>query len=148
MKYFWKTGARCKVDAQVAGEMFEQLASEGRLTAKDLVNENRDPYAPLHNEFNWNDAEAAELYREDQARYMIRHIEIKHEPEQIQTRAFFNVQLEQPKYEHINVIIADEEKRSALLMMAQKELRSFRQKYSELTALKLVFDAIDNVIGA
>jgi hypothetical protein len=63
MVYKWKDAARLKTDAQTAGEICEKLEKNGGLTAKRLADESRPEDAPLHKEFEWNDATAAEAYR-------------------------------------------------------------------------------------
>jgi len=59
---------------QVLRDMYE---SRGRLDPKDVVDEARDPRSPLHKSFTWNDDEAAEQWRLQQARQLIRSIKIE-----------------------------------------------------------------------
>lgn len=58
----------------------EQLAEirerRGALTAAVVLEEARDPANPLHNRFEWDDSEAAERYRLEQARNIIRSARI------------------------------------------------------------------------
>lgn len=75
MVYEWKDLAsvrNIKADAQVAGEVCEELEREGRLTPENLVEVSKDENAPLHNEFEWNDATAAKKYRRSQAQFIIK----------------------------------------------------------------------------
>lgn len=44
----------------------------GRITPRALVDAARDPDSPLHSFFEWDDSEAAEKYREMQARTLLR----------------------------------------------------------------------------
>ena len=77
-KYQYKPtyfGAR-KVKADVVGQALEQLDATGSLTAKRVVDAARPEGAPLHPEFEWDDPKAAEAYRENQARSLIRAIEV------------------------------------------------------------------------
>lgn len=142
MVYKFKRGSYIKADPQVAGEMLERLEAENNLTAKSLVDANRDEDAPLHNEFEWDDSVAAEAYRETQARHIINCIEIVRE-EAEPVRAFFSIYREKPQYQHIDTILVEKESRDALLQKALAELNAIRRKYSTLKELANVFSAID-----
>lgn len=145
MVYKWKDAARIKSDAQTAGEICERLERNGGLTAKRLVDESRPEDAPLHKEFEWNDATAAEAYREEQARYIIRSLIVQPEETKNEVvRAFFPM-AEQKVFESLPVILSDAKKTSALLDMALRELKAFELKYSTLSQLAPVFEAIKEV---
>lgn len=145
--YRWKSGSRHSCDAGTAGEVCERLASEGRLTPRELVDESRPEDAPLHGEFEWDDAIAAEAYRESQARYVIRSIEVTAESgDATPTRAFVAMQDGGPcEYTPIMVVMEDDRRREALLEKALGELAAFRLKYESLTELAHVFEAIDQL---
>ena len=142
MVYKWKDAARLKTDAQTAGEICEKLEKSGGLTAKRLVDESRPEDAPLHKEFEWNDATAAEAYREEQARYIIRSLIVQPETTKNEVvRAFFPM-AEHKVFESLPVILSDAKKTDALLDMAMRELKAFELKYSTLSQLAPVFEAI------
>ena len=145
MVYKWKDASQIKVDAQTAGEICEKLERNGGLTAKRLVDESRSKTAPLHDAFEWDDEKAAEAYREDQARYIIRSLIIESETKEGEpVRAFFSI-YKNKSYERVDVILEDSRKSEALIEMALKELKAFRAKYSHLAKLIPVFQAIDEV---
>lgn len=54
-----------------------KLERDGKLTPKGVVAAARDPAHPLHSYFEWDDAQAAAAYREDQARQLIRSVNIQ-----------------------------------------------------------------------
>ncbi len=138
--YKWKTGSQHKIDADTAGAVCEQLEQTIGLTAQTLVDASRPADAPLHGEFEWDDAIAAESYRQDQARYIIRSLCVVSEQEETQpVRAFFTI-AQQP-YERVEAIMSVEEKRTALLDLALRELKAFESKYSQLVELAGVFEA-------
>ena len=142
--YAWKKGYPYKVPAQIAGEMCKQLEENGGLTAKKLVDANRPKDAPLHNAFEWNNREAAEKWREQQARVLIASlitVEVEEEKKE-PVRAFFNISYSDPEYESLEVIIQDEDKHAALLARALNELTAFQIKYKVLSELQPVFDSI------
>lgn len=145
MVYKFREGTRCAVSAQVVGEECEKLEKNGELTAKNLVEVSRPEEAPLHRAFNWNDEEAAELYREEQARNLIRCIIVCPEESKVITRAYYNILKSDPQYHSINTILQSEEKYEALLETAKKELKSFQKKYATLKQLEPVFEAIEKI---
>ena len=144
MVYKFKTGARIKADAQIAGAELERLEADGNLTAKALVDASRPADAPLHKEFEWDDSIAAEAFREQQARHIINSIEIVRE-EREPVRAFFTIERTDPQYHHVETIMRQADSRQALLMTALAELKAFERKYAQLTELAAVFEAIDDL---
>lgn len=147
MVYQWKGAACIKADAQQAGQVCEQLEQTGGLTAKRLLDASRPEDAPLHDEFEWNDSEAAEKYREQQARHIINSLTIVVEEKPV-TRAFVNIRAAGPAYESINVIVKQEDKYAALLDQCKKELQAFFKKYNSIKELAPVADAAKKLIGA
>lgn len=139
--YQWVQGSCMKGDANEAGRVCAELAEQGKLTASELVNVSRDEESPLHDMFEWDDSIAAEKYRETQAYKIIRSVEVVIESSPVPQRAFGTVE---PKaYQKIERIMETEELRKILLKNAKRELEAFRRKYSRLTELSKVFDAID-----
>lgn len=51
--------------------------AKGRITPRDVVEAARSASSPLHGYFEWNDSEAAERYREIQARTLLRSISFR-----------------------------------------------------------------------
>lgn len=148
MVYRYKTGYFNKVPAQIAGEEIHRLYEEGKSQPKDIVDASRPEDAPLHPAFEWNDSVAAELFRQDQARTLIRQIVTLEETESeepVYVRAFFKIDPEESTYEPTIVIMNDAEKRKQLLAIAKRELKQFKAKYSTLNELASVFKEIDKV---
>ena len=148
MVYEWKTASYIKADANVAGKQCEELERTVGLTAKNLLDANRDENAPLHNEFEWNDGIAAEKYRENQARHIIACLCVRAETttgEQSEpVRAFLKTAPES-EYQSLNVILQSADSHSAMLAMALKELKAFQRKYKALAELKPLFDALEDI---
>lgn len=147
MVFTWKDGSRHSVSAQVAGEVCSALERQNQLTAKNLVEVSRPEDAPLHKEFCWDDEKAAEMYREQQARVLIRHVVTVSETEEKPIRAFINLEVEDAEYYRIDTVLSSEDKYEKMLTRALAELRMFEKKYADLASLKPVFQAID-AIGA
>lgn len=144
MVYQWKSGSQHRSDPQIAGEMCKKLEEQGRLTAKDLLDENRPKDAPLHNEFEWNDGKAAESWREHQARNIINSLIIVPEMSE-PIRCFFKVERAESTYRSVSAIIQNEDTAQKLFEMAKRELDAIQKKYNSIHRLKPVWDAINAV---
>lgn len=146
MAYKWKTGYY-KADAEVAGKVFEELDKTVGLNAKTLVDASRDESAPLHDEFEWDDAIAGEKWREQKARVMICNLTITVEEAKDSTpvRAYVKIEDNTDNYESIEAVLKSEEKTDSLMMMAMKELSWFQTKYASLKELTGVFKEIDKL---
>lgn len=149
MIYKMKSGARLPVSAQIAGEECERLESMGELTTTNLVDASRPDDAPLHKCFEWDDSVAAEMYRERQAAYIIRSIEVCVEKSSEPTRAFVPTMTNgQREFRSIDVVLRSSESREALLDSAKRELMAFVRKYRTLNELADVFAAIEGAVGS
>ena len=140
MVYEWKDLAsvrNIKADAQVAGEVCEELEREGRLTPENLVEVSKDENAPLHNEFEWNDATAAKKYRRSQAQFIIQMLVVKssdneEEEKKPPVRAFFAIDKERRNYESVVTILESKDKTATLREQVVKELACFYGKYQAI----------------
>lgn len=149
MIYQWKPGTHHKLDAQAAGEELERIRTwhNGRLEAVAVVEASRDPGAPLHTAFEWDNAKAADQWRLDQAGTMIRHIAVvieKPDGEQGSIRAFVSVRRDEDRsYTSVAHALSDDELRAQVLQQAWRELEAWRHRYAELVELGKVFSLID-----
>jgi hypothetical protein len=144
----WVKGSRFKTDPNIAKEVMDQLSAEGRLSPAELVEVSRPVDAPLHNEFEWDDKVAAQLWREKTGQIMIASIVVTQDAEEDKkpVRAYFNIERGTHEYIPTEVIFSDDAKRERLLDIAKREMVSFRTKYDSLTELAGVMKAIDEVI--
>jgi hypothetical protein len=68
---------RFGIDAQEAGEELERIKQrDGTIRPAAVVDEARPEDAVLHPAFNWDDPDAAEKYREIQARQLIKKVRV------------------------------------------------------------------------
>ena len=150
MIYKVKTGYHIKPNlAQAIGNECERLEAEGRLTPQSLVDASRPEDAPLHGCFEWDDTVAAEKWRQTQAAYIIRSVEVTVEETSEPTRAFVaTIKDNKREYQSIGYVLRDTNSREYLLEQAKKELLSFKRKYQNLFELSQVFDAIEGVAGS
>ena len=145
MTYQWKLPGIIPVDAQTAGEELDRIYSTaGELTPAKVVDASRPATAPLHPCFEWDDAVAAEKWRENQAGAIIRNIAVTVEADNVpvDVRAFVSVDRE---YQPIQLVMNNEDKLNSLLLAAIGELRAFENKYRVLNELRPVIEAIQAV---
>ena len=137
--YGWKIGSRIAVNAQQAGELFEQLET---VTPESVLEAAKSEDSPIHSAFEWNDTRAAEQYRISQARHLINCLTVTVvESEKEPIRAYFKVS--DDGYEQTKEIMKIETKRLSLLEQALSELRCFQRKYAMLKELTGVFAEIE-----
>lgn len=150
MVYEYKLPGLFKASAQVAGEVCSKLeCSADGLSARSLVDASRDASAPLHGEFEWDDAVAGELYRENQARTLIRNIVVVSQCQEIvgPVRAFVRVNATERKsqYHNIQTVAEDDFLRQQLLSAARRDMDAFICKYKTLTEFAEVIQTMKNV---
>jgi hypothetical protein len=65
--------------AELIGQTLQAIAdaNKGRLTPDGVLKAAKSPKSPLHSEFEWDDSVAAYQFRLEQARRLIRSVEIK-----------------------------------------------------------------------
>ncbi|WP_298165123.1 hypothetical protein [Novosphingobium sp.] len=150
MIYKWREGLRAptSVDPQKAGEELERIRTRhnGRLEPEWVVHNAKSPQNVLHDLFEWDDNVAAQNFRIDQARAVIRSVEavIEEAPEAKPIRAFVSVVQERDRaYTSVQHAMADADLRKQVLMQALTELEAWRKRYAELVELATVFAAID-----
>lgn len=152
VQYGWKaTGfhVRGRLDAQVVGNRLESLrATRGQLTAEITVDDARPIDAVLHPAFEWDDTLAAEQFRLEQARGLIRSVVVLQAgPEDAPPiRAFVVVgEIGEQVYVSTYVAMSDPELRRQVLDRALRELHQWQAKYRELSELAKVFEALEQV---
>ncbi len=154
-KYSWKYNV--PADANRVGNELEAIYEEhGKLTPPLIVEDARNDERETHKLIEWDESTAAEKYRLEQARYIMRNIIVVktdaqptlQEPSRvIKFRAFENVEtVEQERYfMPMQVAVSREDTRNYMLKQAMLALQSFRQKYGMIEELANVIDAIDNL---
>lgn len=142
----WKSGCRISADAQKVAD--EILAIGNSATTAQILDKARDEQTELHKCFDWDDAEAAEKWRLQQARHIVCNLVIKEKSDtpRPEVRMFFKTDADNG-YKPTVLIMQDKDEYRKLLDRALVELTSFRAKYKTLGELDGVFDAIDKVAG-
>jgi hypothetical protein len=155
----WTVGSHGRGNAL---DCFKELqavkkAGGGVLEPVDIVDRARPKDNPLHDNFTWDDSEAASKFREEQARRVVRSIQIvmktkKGAPER-PVKAFVSVSASPAKetkgsvYVTVDEALEDPIMRDEVLSRAIREALSFRKKYAELSELSQVFIAIDETLA-
>lgn len=140
------------VKAEIVGEVFDQLEQEfGEVTPKNFLDASRPEDSPTHKLFEWRDEKAAELYRTEQSRHVIRdlRVEIVDNDKTFTAPAFVNVHTANDgyaSYQNIVHVFSCKEKRDSVLDRAYRELQMFKTKYSNFVELSRVITAIDEVL--
>ena len=153
MIYTWKNGSFLKADAQEVGETLEELRKKnnGKLTPPIIVRAAKPKKSLFHNCFEWDDTKAARQHREEQARYLMRHIAVVYEEktetnEEKTVRAYVNVREDGERaYQSVFVAMKDPDLRQQILLKALQEMDQFRKKYDELEEFQEVFVAVDEI---
>lgn len=134
-------------------EELEQLRlnNGGELVAPSAVVEfaKRNKRSALHKEFEWNNTKAAQQYRLEQARHLIRlYVNVvPTENGDIPARMYVSLVSDRRKtgggYRTLQSVMTNDELRHELLQQALDELQRVRRKYQNLQELAPVFAAID-----
>lgn len=124
----------------------------GELVAQEVVDAARALESPLHEHFEWDDSAAAEQWRLDQARALIRVtvtvIKAKNKAP-MTVHAFWSLTPDRRKpgggYRAVEKIMASRLLRKQLLADALAELEAIRSKYAMLSELADIFEEVDKL---
>ena len=141
---FITQGLYGKITADRAAAELERIRNKyGTLKPELVVNESRSKRAVLHSIFTWDDAAAAEKWRREQARGLIKNIVVVVNEETVTctVRAFVNVRPaegDKRSYTPINEAVLNDVAYKDLLEQSKSEMESFVTKYSQITELNPV----------
>jgi hypothetical protein len=163
--FAFRSGARISgITAETAGTVLSAIeARDGVIRPAAVVDEARPADAPLHPAFVWDDTEAAERFRQEQARLIIRSVVVVSEerPDPVEgMRAFVHVSVpddetiededREPTRTYVVRVYIDTESamrssnlRAQVVAQALAELSALTRKYRELVELAEIFAAID-----
>ena len=121
-------------DPQAIGEAIERVRLDrgGELHPGDLVDAAKDPASVLHRHFEWDNKVAAESYRLDQARAIIRLVRVV-DKDGDQSRAFVSIRSDHGvSYRSIGDVLQSKDLRERVLEQAEKDLAAWQTRYREL----------------
>jgi len=134
----------------------QEKSSDKAITPEEVLEDAKKKSSPLHDFFDWDDMSAASAYRIDQARYLLRSIEIvivQEDSSEVEVRAFHNVTIvpvkdkEEKKQVYVGVerAMKEEKLRKQVVDRALRELAVWEKKYKVYSELDAIFFAIENV---
>ena len=138
-------------EAEIVGKELERLEkTDGKIIPERVVELAKSRRSPLHNYFTWDDEEAANRHRLEEARALIRSIVVEYEIEREQktmVRAFYNVTDEKKGRGYVNLKDINDNKgyRQQILDQALKELRSWADRYRMYEEFSDIIKAIDKL---
>ena len=149
-------GAPSGVSAESVASELQRIHETRGLTPGAVVDEARPITAVLHGAFEWDDSEAAQKYREVQARQVIRAVVLVPQPERHETapvvRAF--VSLRDPVQERARIYrptldaMADPTTADEVKRRLRHELLALRARYLDLLSLEETLQAVQEVMSA
>lgn len=139
-------GKIARENPAIAGQVLAEIRQRcGGITPALVVEASRDPSAPLHDFFDWDDSSAGEKWREHQAAYLIRAVVTDDVPGANEpVRAFIHITSDEDsdskigEYRPIAEVLNDEGMRGQMLSRALSELRAWERKYAALSELDRV----------
>jgi hypothetical protein len=130
-------GARIrKDDVEVLGKTFEHLKHSGPLTAERVLAEATNARSPMHRFFEWDDDKAAHQFRLEQARRLIRSIDVVIEDakgKQVNMRAYYSVRDAEGQrgYEPMSFVFETPSLADQVIQQAQDQLEAWNTKYKK-----------------
>ncbi|WP_103173783.1 hypothetical protein [Paracoccus sp. SY] len=155
-KFEFSDGARFqpgakKDDPNLVGQHIEFLRQQqkGELTPKDVLDDARNPNSPLHSFFEWSDSEAAEQYRLQQARGLIRAVVAVYvSDDRPAVRAKAYVHIPEPGAQHYREAthaMSHAKTREMVLRRALDELIGWKRRYRDLEEFAQLVTVIDQL---
>lgn len=148
MIYQFRTGKTFRgVDAQTAGEELERIrnASGGKLATQEVVRWAAEPDSPLHACFTWDNEKAAQEFRLEEARSLIRSVVVVKNDDDKPQPAFWNVAIATPRpdsdpvveqyYQSAAVIQESPREFAAALRLMLRELAAAERGLEQLRLL-------------
>jgi hypothetical protein len=122
----------------------------GILKAEDVVNTASSLTSPLHDYFEWDDTRAADEFRLQQARMLIRSVVVIIPKHSEPVAAYVSLREDRIQdgggYRTVIDVMSDDKLRERLLLEALADLEHWQRKYDALIELQPVFDSITKMI--
>lgn len=120
----------------------------GLLLTRDVVKAAENPKSTLHQYFTWDDSEAAELWRQNEAMELIGSFKIYNEELQINVRALTSLdtdRMEEGGYRWTTEVLKRPDLKEQMLSTALHELHVIQNRYQHIQELAGVWDAVEQV---
>lgn len=140
-----------KADPQKIGNALAKIAEQqkGRLTPPAVVEAARDSRHALHKFFEWDDAIAAESFRLEQARTLIRSVRLIGDSDIEPAPAFLSVADKGgTSYRTYAEVMDSADLQNAVLAAAERDLAAFERRYRSLVDIcEIISDARAKVVA-
>lgn len=150
----WEPGYEFKFHGADAQKVYEEIKGIGpSATPEQIVDKGRDKNTELHLCFTWDDEEAAEKWRKEEARSITHHLRIRREETEDNKpmpRIFVKT-TESEGYRSIEFVVKNDDEYQQLLQRALGELLAFKKKYSILSdreELRNLIETLETMISA
>lgn len=137
----WRIQGYYKADAQKVAEEI----GFGKFTPMEVLEKAKDETTELHKCFEWNDSIAAEKYRLEQAKNIIRMLVYEKETKEQSVVRYYAKTETKHVYQPTKQFLVQEDEYQGLLRRALAELEAFKNKYHTLTELESIFDAMETI---
>jgi hypothetical protein len=125
------------------------LKRRGVIQPQAVVKAARNPKSPLHQLFTWDNSKAAEQWRLEEARRLLRtYVIVENNDAAEPLRCFVSLSTDRKSgggYRHIADVLNEKELYQRLLADSIEDLRAFQARYEKLKELRPVFDAAQRV---
>ena len=135
----WRIQGYYKADAQKVAEEI----GFGKFTPMEVLEKAKDETTELHKCFEWNDSIAAEKYRLEQAKNIIRMLVYEKETKEQAVVRYYAKTETKHVYQPTKQFLVQEDEYQGLLRRALAELEAFKNKYHTLTELENIFEAME-----
>jgi len=139
MVYTWKKGSYISVDPQQSGEELQRIRDKyGKIETEVVIDEARSEDSPIHKHFVWDDKQASQLYRKDQARHLINAVRVVSENGDVSpVPVFVNVREESGNYyQNVNVVVQTPDLWKQVLNEVTAKLMSYEDRLSALMSME------------
>lgn len=137
----WRIQGYYKADAQKVAEEI----GFGEFTPMEVLEKAKDETTELHKCFEWNDSIAAEKYRLEQAKDIIRMLVYEKETKEQAVVRYYAKTETKHVYQPTKQFLVQEDEYQGLLRRALAELEAFKNKYHTLTELENIFEAMEMI---
>lgn len=138
-----------RADPQKIGTALAQISEQqkGRLTPPAVVEAARNNRHPLHRFFEWDDKIAAESFRLDQARALIRSVAIVGDGEAEPAPAYLSVADKGgTSYRTLADVMDSADLQNTVLVAAERDLAAFEKRYRTLADIcQIIRDAREKI---
>lgn len=129
----WKTGTRYAVAAEDAAEELERIRiTFGDLNPESIVRESSPPGAALHSMFSWNNRVAADKWRAQEARKIVRALVVVDDQEERQP-VYVHVNTEErPRYEPLEIVVRSIDLYTSALSELEAQMNGLKTSLEQL----------------